>query len=273
MKFLNKKFILLVFSSQFFLACASFEKAAFWVGENTGNEMLMKASGDMTPQQEHFLGRSIAAKVVTAKPLVSKKYVNAYVNFVGQYLALHSERPDLFLGYRFAVIDDANVSAMAAPGGFIIISRGLIQLMKNEDELAAVLAHEVAHVSHRHAEKNIKNINQINLGKDIVKGLSNDPNNKDLKKFSDAIATGLDVTYNKDQETHADEEALSILKKAGYAPMALKNILERLPENNDLFSKHPRSQARLDNITALADGSEVQENAERQKRFLANTQF
>lgn len=273
MKYLNKKIIIIVLSSQFFLACASFEKAAFWVGETTGNDMLMKASGDMTPQQEHFLGRSIAAKVVTAKPVVGKKYVNAYVNFVGQYLALHSERPDLFHGYRFAVIDDSTVTAMAAPGGFVIVSRGLVELMKNEDELAAVLAHEVAHVSNRHAEKNIKNINQINLGKDIVKGLSNDPNNKDLKKFSEAIATGLDVTYNKDQEMGADEEAIAILKKAGYAPIALKNILERLPENNDLFSKHPRSQARLDKITSLADDSEIIENAERQKRFLANTKF
>jgi predicted Zn-dependent protease len=251
----------------------SFEKAAFWVGETTGNDMLMKASGDMTPQQEYYLGRSIVAKVVTEKPLVGKKYVNAYVNFIGQYLALHSERPDMFKGYRFAVIDDTTPTAMATPGGFIIISRGFVEMMENEDELAAVLAHEVAHVSHRHSEKNIKNINQINLGKDIVKNLANDPNNKDLKMFTDAIATGLDVTYNKDQEMHADEEAVSILKKAGYAPIALKNILERIPANNDLLSKHPRTAERLSKLAELAGESQVAANAEKEKRFKMNTVF
>lgn len=271
MKFLSKVdlfIILLVFSS-----CAALQKTAVFVGEVTGNDTLVKAAADMTPQQEYFLGRSITANVVSDKNLASKKNIQAYVNFIGQYLAYHSDRPELFLGYRFAVIEDNNLSAISAPGGFVIISKAMVELAKNEDELAAILAHEVAHISQKHAEKNIKNANQLSLGRNYLESLNNDSDKKDLKIFASAIMTGLDISYNKDQEMDADQEAVNILKKSGYAPVALKNILERMPKNTDLTSKHPQSEDRLRKLNELAGKGEVSENVLRQSRFTNNTVF
>lgn len=256
-----------------FAGCASFQRMAFMAGEAAGNDLVMKATGDMTPQQEYYLGRSIAARVVSAKPLVKTKHVQAYVNFVGQYLAMHSDRPDLFVGYRFAVVDDDTVTAVSTPGGFVLISKGLLKLTQNEDELAAVLAHEIAHVAQGHSQKNIKNQSQLKLGKEIVQGLANDPNNKDLKQLTDSIEMGLDITFNKDQEVQADSDAVSILRRAGYAPIALKTILDRIPENNDILSKHPRSEARLEKVNEMVDGSELAAHEERLRRFVANTKL
>ena len=273
MKLLSNKILILLICASFLSSCASLQKAAVYVGEVTGNDTLVKAAGDMTPQQEYFLGRSITAKVVTDKALVEKKNIQAYVNYIGQYLAYHSNRPDLFLGYRFAVIEDNSLSAMSAPGGFIIISKAMVELTKNEDELAAVLAHEVAHVSQRHAEKNIKNSNQISIGKTILKNLAKDPDNKDLKVFSDSIALGLDTSFNQDQEIAADREAINILNSAGYSPLALRQVLERMPLNTDLMSKHPQSKERLSIIKELAGNSGIEENIIRQTRFTANTGF
>ncbi|MGZ3690391.1 MAG: M48 family metalloprotease [Pseudobdellovibrio sp.] len=271
MKFSNKIILSVIFILVVGCSSETFKKAAVMVGEATGNDSLVKAAADMTPQQEYYLGRSIAARVVTTKPVIDKKYLQAYVNYIGQYLAYHSDRPDLFVGYRFAVIEDTTVSAMSAPGGFVIISKGMLKLIKNEDELAAVLAHEIGHISLRHAEKNIKNSNQIALGKNILENIAQNPKNKDLQAFSSAIASGLDISYNKDQEMQADAAAVQILKKAGYAPVALKNVLERIPQNEDIMSKHPRSEARLAKLKELVDKSVVVENADREKRFAANT--
>lgn len=271
MKFLSK--FNLIITILVVSSCAALQKTAVFVGEVTGNDTLVKAAGEMTPQQEYFLGRSITAKAVTDKNLVDKKNIQAYVNFIGQYLAYHSDRPDLFSGYRFAVIDDKDLSAMSAPGGFVILSRAMVELAKNEDELAAILAHEVAHISQKHAEKNIKNANQLSLGKTFLDSLANDGDKKDVKIFADAIASGLDISYNKDQEMDADQEAVSILKKAGYAPVALKNILERMPKNTNLMSKHPQSEDRLRKLNERIGNSSVSENVLRQNRFSSNTRF
>jgi beta-barrel assembly-enhancing protease len=272
-KFLNKKLKYWVLCAFVLAGCSTLEKAAVYVGEVTGNDTLVKAAGDMTPQQEYFLGRSITAKIVSDKKLVDNKKVQAYINYIGQYLAYHSDRPDLFVGYRFAVLDDTTLSAISTPGGFILISKSMVTLTQNEDELAAVLAHEIGHISQKHAEKNIKNSNQLSIGKSLVSSIAKKPGQQDLTVFSEAIASGLDTSYNKDQEMEADQEAIRILKKAGYAPAALKSVLSRMPENTDLMSKHPRSAARLEKLDELVGQSLLVESPARQKRFLAYTVF
>jgi predicted Zn-dependent protease len=71
------------------------------------------------------------------------------------------------VGYRFVVTEDATLSATSAPGGFVAISQSLIKVTKSEDELAAVLAHEISHIALKHSEENIKNRNRLELGKKI----------------------------------------------------------------------------------------------------------
>ena len=79
-----------------------------------------------------------------------------YVNILGQTLAAVSDRPEVYLGYRFLILDTNEVNAFAAPGGLVLVTRGLLQCCKSEDDLAAVLAHEIGHVELDHGMKSVK---------------------------------------------------------------------------------------------------------------------
>jgi beta-barrel assembly-enhancing protease len=97
---------------------------------------------------EAEIGNASAASLLGAAPLVQNDKLQAYVNQVGLWLAMQTERPDL--PWRFGVMDSDSVNAFAAPGGYVFITRGLLLRMRSEAELAGVLAHEIAHVLKRH---------------------------------------------------------------------------------------------------------------------------
>ncbi len=109
------------------------------------------AQKDMLEPEEIELGENIMAGVLGAAPLHNNERIQRYVNQVGRWIALHSERPNL--PWRFAVLESKLPNAGAAPGGQIYITTGLLFRMRNEAELAGALAHEVAHVVQRHHVK------------------------------------------------------------------------------------------------------------------------
>src|ERR1019366_9453114 len=126
---------------------------------NTGNfgvlsavlqsgQKLKEATTDLSEEQEIALGQGIASNLLGAAPLLQNRMVQHYVNQVGRWLALQTERPDL--PWQVAVLDDSGVNAFAAPGGYIFITKGLLSRMRNEAELAGVLAHEISHVLKKH---------------------------------------------------------------------------------------------------------------------------
>src|SRR5262249_27419126 len=98
--------------------------------------------------QEILMGRDLAALVLGTTPLVKNPQKQAYVNRVGRWLALHSERPDL--PWKFGVVQDDDANAYSMPGGYVLITSGMLDSMRNESELAGVLAHEIAHVVKKH---------------------------------------------------------------------------------------------------------------------------
>src|SRR5262249_49900204 len=99
-------------------------------------------------KQEIEIGTLLAGRVLGAAPLVPDRNLQTYVNQVGRWIASQTERPDL--PWRFGVIESAGINAFAAPGGFVLVTRGLYELLDDEAQLAAVLAHEIAHVVKRH---------------------------------------------------------------------------------------------------------------------------
>lgn len=188
------------------VACQTINRSAASFGQMTGNETLIKATHDLTPRQEHYLGRSILARILTEKQPVRSEELQNYVNQLGQYLALHSSRTATFKGYRFIVIDDSSLTALSTPGGFVAVSSAMLRLSENEDELASVLAHEIAHVALRHAEQNIKNNNRMAFGQQILSEVVlSVPTARTLSVFTDAISVGINSTFNKSQEFDADE--------------------------------------------------------------------
>jgi predicted Zn-dependent protease len=211
-------------------------------------------TGGQSADEETQAGDLMAAPVFGAAPAWRNAGVQSYVNLVGRNLARQVERRDV--EWRFAVLDTPSVNAMAFPGGIVVLTRGLYERLESEDELAAVLAHEIAHVNRRHQWKVIQQQKLVALGEGaLVRGDSA----RNAKVVADLgarlIARGLD----KGAEFEADRDGMVIAARAGYDSSALIVVMERLealtPGQADtamLFSTHPSPEARIAAMTAAA---------------------
>ena len=113
-----------------------------------GKDVVTAASG-MSEENEIAVGREVAGRTLGAAPLVADPELQAYVNRVGRWVAAQTERPDL--PWHFGVIDSPAINAFAAPGGYVLVTRGLYEILDNEAQLAGVLGHEISHITGRHA--------------------------------------------------------------------------------------------------------------------------
>jgi predicted Zn-dependent protease len=111
---------------------------------------------DFTPEQEYYIGRAVGAVVLSKYPAYANTQVNQYINTLGQTLAAASNKPEIFGGYHFVVLDSDDINAFATPSGLIFVTRGLIRCCPTEDALAAILAHEIGHVQLRHGMQSIE---------------------------------------------------------------------------------------------------------------------
>ncbi|MEO8300544.1 MAG: M48 family metalloprotease [Rhizomicrobium sp.] len=211
-------------------------------------------TGGQSADDEARSGEAIAATVFGAAPLWRKPAAQSYVNLVGRNLARQAERKDV--QWRFAILDTPSINAMAFPGGIVVITRGLYALLTTEDELAAVLAHEIAHVNRRHQWKVIQQQKLVALAGDTV--ARSDPG-RSAQVVADLgaklIARGLD----KSAEFEADRDGVVIAARAGYDSSALIAVMERLKtlktgeaDTALLFSTHPSPEARIAALTAAA---------------------
>ena len=243
-----------------------------------------KASEKFTSENEYYLGRSVAATVLTEyKPLDNPK-ANEYVNLLGQTLAMASDKPDTFGGYHFLILDTDEINAIAAPGGLILVSRGLLKCCRDEESLAAVLAHEVGHVQLEHGVKAISGARWKTAGMTAVmetgKSLAGQQLSEALNSFQDCINDITDKIINsgyaRKQEFQADKVAVEILNRVGYNPAGLKEMLEEMqkrvdPNDKHGFGKtHPEPKARIAEIEPLLGAAAASQAAGadiRAKRF------
>jgi predicted Zn-dependent protease len=111
-------------------------------------QLLSQSLDQIDEPKEIEIGRQLAAVLLGSKPLHGDMVLQAYVNQLGRWISLHSTRPNL--PWSFVVIDDSGYNAFAAPGGYVFVTKGLIDRVRDEAELAAILAHEITHVTSRH---------------------------------------------------------------------------------------------------------------------------
>ncbi len=223
---------------------------------------------EFTPEQEYYIGRAVAATVLHEYPPYFKPRLTRYVNLIGQTLALASDRPATFTGYHFLVLDSDEINAFAAPSGFIFVSRGLLRLCKSEDEVAAVLAHEIGHVQARHGINAIKKSRVAAMAAAIAADLSK----KEIEKLpglqfseltkafegsvKDVTSTIINKGYSRRYETAADRAAVELIKRVGYNPHAIVRILTAMqrrvqPEQKRFARSHPDPGNRIDNIRQI----------------------
>ncbi len=250
----------------------SLSRSAKAVGESTA---------EITPEQEYYLGRAVAASLLYQYPPYSRAELNQYVNAVGQTLAQASNRPQTFGGYHFQVIDSMEINAFAAPGGLILVTRGMLRCCKTEDALAAVLAHEIAHIQNQDGVHAIKT-SRLTAAFTIIaaegaKQYGGQSLNQLTEIFQESVGDVLDTLvvsgYSRDQERQADAAAITMLRQVGYNPYAMVEMLDVMksktkPGGAGFGKTHPDAQERIDAIRSLAGApGKVSPPAARQARF------
>lgn len=215
---------------------------------------------DISPEQELQIGREAAAVLLGAAPLVKNEAVQRYVGNVGQWVAAQAARPDI--AWHFGVIDTPHVNAFAAPGGFILITRGLLERLEGESELAAVLAHEIAHVLQRHYVKGMisKDRTGAIIGLLGEAAASSRGHRYEIGALTN-VAKGLYSSgLDKDDEYQADRIGVVLSVRAGYDPYGLARVLQMYAASSGdesfelLFGTHPSPQSRLEALARMIDG-------------------
>ena len=180
--------------------------------------------------------------------------LNAYVNRVGQRLASHSHRPEL--KYHFNVVNDSSPNAFALPGGFVAITRGLLVSMEDEAQLAAVLGHEIGHITARHSIQELQRSTLMGTTVGLLGALAGGTGYSELlNQVGGLTANLLSKSYSREQEYEADRLSVDYLAGSGYSvqgAVELQNIfMQKLESGSNptwisgLFRTHPFSRERL----------------------------
>lgn len=250
-----------------------------------GVNQVRKGFAEISESEEYFIGRAVAAQVLTRYKPLNDPGLNAYAQKVAQAVALASDRPDTFKGYHVQVLDSGEVNAFAAPGGFLFVTRGLLKLVKSEDELAAVLAHEVAHVSKKHGLKTIQTSRLTSaftiLGSEAAKSYTSEQVSQLTTAFEGAVEDVVNKLvvngYSRDKEYEADKEGAAYARAANYDPGALKSFLARMEAahggGGGMFKTHPSPAKREAELGSVSPGPGYKRSSERGRRFTQAVQL
>jgi len=216
---------------------------------------------DITMVDEYYLGRAVAANVLkTYKPYTRNEELTIYLNRICQSLVINSSRPVLFNGYHVLVLDTPEFNAFATPGGHIFVTRGLVEAATSEDALAALIAHEIAHIILRHGVNLIEDMKITEEIADMARrgaALSNSPGAQRALAMRNSVSGIVDTMmkngYSRDQEYEADKTAIELLAATGYDPNGLVDMLRILQrvqgsQRGGFNSTHPAPQDRIARI-------------------------
>lgn len=239
-----------------------------------------KAFEPLTPEQEYYVGRAVGATLAGKYRAWDHADSTYYVNLLGQTLAQASDLPETYGGYHFLILETEEINAFAAPGGLIFVSRGLLRCCASESELAAVLAHEIAHVQHRHGLQAIKK-DRLTAAVSTLAGEAARQAGGNVGELTDLLEGSIgDITgtlvnsgYSRRFEAQADETAATIMQRVGYNPSALISMLGRMkarmkPDRHDFSKTHPDPEDRIAALRkVVGPETPVRENVIMERRF------
>lgn len=215
-----------------------------------------KGVAGIGPEEERVIGGSVALEIVgTYGGLVRDEAAMQRVNLVGKALARYSSRPEL--DWRFGILASDTVNGFSAPAGYVFITRGLYERLTSDDALAGVLAHEIAHVTQRHALKIVARGEFVAGASALVSEHSSDVRAADaqLKQFDlgveQIVKTLLEQGFDPPTEYEADKLGRELAVVTGYAPGGLRGVLTQLqarpagPDSQKIFATHPPLDERL----------------------------
>ena len=217
---------------------------------------ISKAAEDITPEQSYYIGRAVTATILTNYKPYENPAIEAYLNKICTIITVNSENPDMYRGYHVKMLDTAEVNAFSTSAGHILVTKGLLSCAKSEDALAAVIAHEIAHIQLLHSLKSIKTSRftaaaaaTANAALTVVSNdteLANTLNDMVDDVITDLVNNG----YSQGQEFDADELALTLMADAGYNPKAMDDMLYMMKElqkgkAGGVYKTHPSPEKRI----------------------------
>jgi predicted Zn-dependent protease len=221
---------------------------------------VVKGMAGIGPEEEAAIGDSVALEIIAKYGLVRDEAVTRRVTLVGRTLSRYSDRPDL--AWTFGVLDSPTINAFSAPSGYVFITRGLYDLAENDDILAAILGHEIAHITGKHALKIVSRGEFLSglAGGVIARSSDAKKAEAQLKQFNLGIAevtkTLFEKGYDPATEFEADKTGRALAVTTGYAPgglrLALQRLAQRTGDPKDLFPTHPPLADRLQRLPADA---------------------
>ena len=246
-------FILVFTLTDSAMAAQSFRQRA------SADQLLTPEDIESDVKAEIEFGRVVAARILGKYKLSNDYKLTKYITLVGRSLALNSNRPELI--FHFGVLETKDINAYTAPGGYVFVTRGALSLMKDENELAAVLAHEIAHVTEMHIveELDIKGTNS-GVGGGLARLLGSAAETTRVA-FEQVIDKAVSLLFreglNKLDEFEADQVGAMIAANSGYDPSALYRYLQRVKqykgEQTAIVSRtHPSFNDRLIELANLS---------------------
>jgi predicted Zn-dependent protease len=226
------------------------------------------ATGDrqltlISEAQEIQMGREADQEISAQLGLYPDEATQSYVSALGQALAAKSERPDL--PWSFKVVDDPIVNAFALPGGFIYITRGIMAHLSSEAELAAVIGHEIGHVTGRHSVERLSKAQLANVGVGV--GLIVSPR---FRQFGDLAQMGMGLLflkYSRDDERQADDLGLRYSTRGGYDAREMPEVFTILKRVGEMagaggipnwLATHPDPEQRRQRIEGMLAGRDAE---------------
>ena len=211
----------------------------------------------LTPREEAQLGRELLTQLRRELPILDDVELNYYLSNLGARLL--NQAGDVRFPFHFLILEDPTVNAFAAPGGVIVVHTGLIDLAQNENQLAAVLAHEIAHVTQRHLARFYQKASKVDIGTTLGILAAIIASSQSPALGQAALYTGLaanasaKLAFTRANEREADRIGRQILAGAGFDPLAMSHFFERLREisqaNEDsaleFLQTHPLPSARI----------------------------
>ena len=260
--------VLIIFTLSFLTNCA--------VNPVTGKQDFVVISEN----QEIQMGREYNAQILRQNPVYQDQELQDYVQAIGESLAAKSHRPNLI--YRFTILDSPDINAFALPGGYIYINRGLMSYLSSEEELAAVLGHEIGHVTARHSVRQYSQSQLLGILSTAIEINAGSTAGNVANVASGALLSG----YGRDMELEADDLGAQYIYQDGYSPQGMFEVLSVLKDQeiyskqlaerrgqeprsyHGVFASHPSNDKRLQEVLSNVSNSFQKGNQKENDTYL-----
>ena len=211
----------------------------------------------LSDNQEVELGGQINDQILDQVQLYNDRDINNYVKQIGDTLVPYSDRPEL--PYTFQVVNDDSINAFATMGGYVYVHTGLLKAADNEAEVAGVMAHEIAHITNKHALKQMRQ-------RIIAGGVANAAGVDNSVLVAVGVEVGLNLPKSRRDEYEADRSGLETIVRSGYAPKGMVGFFQKLLNAGGgsvptILRTHPHTEDRIANLEQMLQQAQINPNA------------